>query len=303
MSSITVFREIWNDRQGKTASDGTRTYKRSFIVETDDAQISGDQIRFYVACPKPGDVYISSAGAFDPWAFCTDITIDPGGSPRHWKVVASYTTASKSSPGTSPSGAPGQSPGGADRQDNPLLRPPEVSFGSREYQEVVREDVDGLAIKNSAGAPFDPPPEKPKAILTMTVSRHFATINPLSIEIYEDAINSVDWLIFPARTVRCARLTAAGVFEAGYYFWKTTGEFEYKSAGWRRRIMDAGWYYLVGGNKTLFMDKFGRPLSTPGLLDGAGGKLADGAAANYLSFKFHPEQDFRQINFFGELGS
>ena len=190
--------------------------------------------------------------------------------------------------------------GGANPQliENPLLRPAEVSIYTVKQMMVATRDNAGQLIRNSAGAPFDPPAEYEDVRLGIDIVRNQLRFNASLIGAFVGAINSTAWLSFPAKTVRCMDITAKRSFENGFFFWVVTYKFEYKSDKWNPvYVLDQGAYATdIDGNPIRILDKYGNPMPK-GLLDNNGNQLDFDADPVFIPFDLYGEADFADLGF------
>lgn len=297
--------ESYEDRDCSAELQGERTYRRKLWASTSSALIGQLEVRFANSVPRLGDAYVSASGAFDSAAYCKRVSVrQRNESPYEWAIEAEYSTipttntpgGSSQSPGSGPGAAPGES------EMHPLSRPAEVRWGRREVVRVAEAALlpagNLEAVRNSAGQPFDPPPEKEEVRRTLTVVRNQASYDPVGTLLYENAINLKAWLGFEKETVLCKGITADRQHEKGVFFQRVTYEFEINRRTWTKKILDAGYYELVAGELKLIRDKFGNPLSSPALLDGTGLKLPDGDDPVYLEFDLYDLADFSLLGLF-----
>lgn len=332
MPSITEVREVYDGRRGRIAGSGDRSVSRSFVVTADSGLIAeGDILAAsdgHTSIPKWGAPYIGPAGVATNLVV-TEIECRPEKSPLVWRVDVSYSnkldrekaggdggagggggeggSIADQLSGGGPSGGTGGGPpngggnGGANPQliENPLLRPAEVSINSVKQMMVLRKDKNGNLIANSAGAPFDPPLEYEDIRLGIDIIRNQRFFDAGVIGAFVGAINSKAWLSFPAKTVRCADITAKRAFENGFFYWVASYKFEYKSDKWNPvKVLNAGAYHIApdGGGKLRFQDKLGNYLPK-GLLNRGGHALDEGEDPDFLDFDVYEEADFADLGF------
>src|SRR5262249_40989068 len=156
--------EIWNGRDGDADDKGQRRYSRIFQVRTNDARDGSLVVRLGIdpvtllAVPQPFSTYVDLNGNFDLGAWCTHVRPrqDPE-DPFTWEVRCEYDSLA------------------ADQQfsdQNPLNRPPRISWGFTQFQIVAEQDANGKVYVNSAGERFDPPPMIDDTRLVCTIERN-----------------------------------------------------------------------------------------------------------------------------------
>lgn len=283
--------------------------------------------------PRMYEHYQAPDGSYDFTLRVDDLKAVPNKAHDLWEVTARYATKLRrdagsagglgSGGGTPPPPGGGGEPapipgldipwaggagGGPDGQggtlslqDNPLLRPPEISFYAVKRRIVADKQMAGLdegkAIKNSAGAPFDPPLEREETALGLTITRNQAAFLAGTIRTYIDTVNLGSWRGQQPRTCRMVDIQAQQAIEGATFFWRVTYKIEIAPAGktWVKEVLDQGTYYLASGKKVSFIDDRGRHVGK-GLLNGSGGKLPDGDAPVYLSAYLFDETDWSGLN-------
>ena len=335
MSAIIEVREVLDGSALSQSRDGSRSRTRTYLVETDgtasmdDVTSASDGI---TSIPAWGDPYISPTGTLDASIVATEKRVSSR-APTIYRVEVIYdsqvTNAGSSSVpagGTAQFGAGGlDSLAGTDGADgsgegdlaqdggeagggatppapptfipNPLLRPPEISWGTRAEAAVAEEDKDGEPITNSAGIPFDPPLEVEERIAVLTVVKNMARYNGIQMLEYIGRTNHARWLNQPAGKWRLADANADVVIEEGIAFWKVRLVFEYRAKGWKRRVLDAGYMQLndAGDGWTYCTDELGNRVSRPVPLDGFGYQADPNDPAHYITFNLLDEANFANL--------
>lgn len=335
MATITEVREVYDGRRGRITGDGERSVSRSFVVTVDTGLITEAEILSAsdgtTSIPKWGNPYIGEAGNATALVV-TEIECRPEKSPLVWRVDVSYSSKldrkqgggdggagngggeggsiadqlSGGGPdgggGGQPNGGGGGGGGGGGNNpqliENPLLRPAEVSIYTVKQTMVMTRDNAGALIRNSAGAPFDPPAEYEDVRLGIDIVRNQLRFNASLIGAFVGAINSTAWLSFPAKTVRCMDISAKRSFENGFFYWVATYKFEYKSDKWNPvYVLDQGAYATdIDGNPIRILDKYGNPMPK-GLLDNNGNQLDFDADPVFIPFDLYGEADFADLGF------
>jgi hypothetical protein len=178
---------------------------------------------------------------------------------------------------------------------NPLNRPAIIDMGGSELEEVQLKDLNDAAIVNSSKELYDAIPPRPiRGATEFTITKNEAT-NPMQrIEDYSNTVNNAIWHGEPIDTVRIGIIKAHKKQEqvngATIVYWEVTYPFFRRKDGWRLKILDRGWSILQSGIRVKYCDEMGREPTQPILLDGSGGKLAEGSPA-----VFYPSAGYLQL--------
>lgn len=322
-----VVRELYDGRDGEESVD-SRDFVRIWSVQQTDGgnPASINEVLDARGIPSRGDPYVgATVSDNDAGLACIGVRARHNKSPKLFLVEARYSSNrwgnTFPSEGTSSTGTGGgddgdetgeQIPpgfGGGDtgqgpasespvQIDDPLLRPSVVRYGMAKRTEILIEDKNGVKIKNSANAAFDPPVEIERARLAMYVTQNRALFDPNVIETYHMAVNSKKWARGEPKTWRCEDINAERAFEEGKFYWKVSFMFVRNRDKWNpRKILDAGAYYLSGTTQMRFADGVGGWL-TRGLLNGGGERLGAASSPVYLDFDVHEELDFNALKLF-----
>lgn len=268
--SVTFVRVLKRGRSGtRELGGGKRTYTQVFLVGT-DSPLDGSQIARTAIDPKggpvipqPGTFYVAG-NEFDLGCFIKSVEAhEVGETGMLWEVSVT---------------ADSEMPDPPRDQENPLDRPPEVSWSFAQFQRVAEKDMAGNAILNSAGQPFDPPIQVDDSRPVCDIERNEDTFDPNIVFAYKDAINS-DALDIGGLTVlpgqaKMSNIGARRQFENSQYYWKVNYQIQVKADGWALSILDQGWYKTGNNGKpTPCLDDQGNEVTSPVLLDGNGGQL------------------------------
>jgi hypothetical protein len=288
---------------GSVDIKGQREYTRNFLVEmallsdsppaTWGAGFSPTILRYD---PHPGD----------PQALAVSLDCSPEGDDIGFYTVAIKYTTKPFDEGNS-SGDPKMT----DQSVAPPDRPWVINFGATHGTRLLTKDViTGDPVANSAGQPFDPPPEIPSSNLTITVTAYkdFSTFDPVAkVLVYQDAINDANLLmavspattaVFPAKTLRCNEYKVGSHSENNQTFWQVDLTLEFKPTGWNPiSLLDAGNYYIKSMSlpPQPMLDLQGNPANGPMPLDGSGHPLNAGATLVYKDFSGYLQQNFATI--------
>jgi len=197
--------------------------------------------------------------------------------------------------------------------DNPLERLPDISIDTQSILIAARGEVNSSgtitkAINNTANEPFDPHPEEEVEILAINITRWaIANFSMLTYYKYQNAVNESTWTFGDLSVPEGDAKIRLRIGKREFWRHPVTGvSYSYRQydfevlvspIGWDIELLDWGSAYLDGGVLKKFVnypaDGDGNEF---GKLDGAGGKLADGAAPVFLTFKNKKRVDFGALN-------
>jgi hypothetical protein len=179
-----------------------------------------------------------------------------------------------------------------EQDENPLIRPADINWGSVYYERAFEVDANGDAVLNSAGDPFDPPPTQPVVRLQCTIERNVATHNPTTAFAYINTVNNGNVTIagvsVTAGQALMVDFSATSQREAGTVYARQRFVIEF-APSFVREILDAGYYQLTGGDKLPILDDNGDPFTEPQLLDGSGEVTT---TPTFLAFDAHTATNF-----------
>jgi hypothetical protein len=187
------------------------------------------------------------------------------------------------------------------RNQNPLLRPAILTFGSERFQRALLRDINGTDILNSAGDPFESGVMKDDFRPTFTITKNVATFDIPTWRDATNAINSSTFLGFDAETVRLVNYTGQEQYENGQDFFTAVGTFHVASdyeGDWNAHVLDCGYNEKVGGEFHPIEYQGGHLPGVTPRLNGAGVALTPGDASHYLTFYLYNRYDFNSLGFF-----
>lgn len=191
--------------------------------------------------------------------------------------------------------------GGTIGQDSdPLKDLPEVQVFTSEELEYVTQDLDGVALINSAGVPFDPLPIR-RALFGVRVTRNVASVNVINRQQYLYARNTKEFNGIPPLKCLCTGFSANKTARNGTEYWEESFEFTIKTwgQGFKTQVLDSGHQSIKvqNGKSILYENKDanGNTFSRPQLLDGTGKILSSGGTPVYIPFRTIPDADFNNI--------
>lgn len=255
---------------------GTRTYTRGFTLES-TLQSEGP----YTVGSHPNLPQIGDAHNEDPDAYCFEVSITQKTPWKLWTYTAQYSTDKE-------------------LNRNPLFDPAIITWDGENFEEVAFEDRNGNAILNSAGDPFEN--------LMRERSRRVATVvkNVLGVPSWvieqENAVNSAafvldGYLINPGLAMLAQPKISEWKKRNTYNYRTITFQIKLNRDGWALRPLDAGFSYIIGGQKRRAVNGDGTDPTTPICLNGSGGILTNPtpATAVFGSFDVYPAYDFNLL--------
>ena len=195
------------------------------------------------------------------------------------------------------------------KQDNPLAKPPRVSWGHTQFQKIVEQAylvTNGTkagslsSVCNSAGIPFDPPPEVDASRLSLSIIYNLAQV-PTWVLDYQDAVNqnslSIEGVSFNARTLKCNVTVGEWQVENDVTYRQVTLQLQARQETWDLQLVDRGYQQLVNTNiLEPLTDDDGNRFDKPQLLNGSGGKLVQNGTPVYRTYRYYTEKDYSQLN-------
>lgn len=233
--------------------------------------------------PLIGSLY-SVGNDFDFSAFCHDISFEQNPQRlKEWTATAHYKTLDDQ----------GQQ---EDVQStNPLTRPIHYRIEHEHWTRVVEKDKDGVAIKNSAGVPFDTGVELDDSYMVLIAEKNFSTLQQI-IDLNTNFAMKVNNDPFKGGQIRewlCRPIASSDIqYENGVAFYRATFHLAYKPGKWDVDILDRGFSELNGGVLRDILDKNKQPITEPWPLNGAGVKLPEGSPLVFVTKRLRGEAAF-----------
>jgi len=230
-------------------------------------------------------------------------------SPFKWVITAKYSSVPLS-----------QQQQQQQQTISPIDWPAKISWKTNKYQKAITKDINGNAIVNSAGDPFDPPKEIPRSRWVVTITKNVLQV-PAAVLLYADGVNSTQFIVQGiAVPTGAAKVQDISVSEqqAGYdangntvLYYVFTWSFEMEllnfrkngsSAGWQLQPLDQG-YRCKDPNdasKRINITTNDVPkqlISSPALLDGNGNQVANPSTSSgvFLAFDVFLKFDFNSF--------
>lgn len=303
--AVVSVEQLFEGRSGSDNLERKRDYVQTWEVLTDDDQDDATVAGGTALLPRNGESHPN-----DPWAVM--VAIDPvqdSASPRRWIVTCRFSSSvptdqqrealTYDSSGV-PSENAGYSTGGGtggggnqmSREDNPLDRPAQISMTWEKASEVLRRDQAGVAIKNSAGDPFDPPPMVERSYPVLTIKKNIPlTSDFLKIENqvdYQEAINSDTPWGRTEGTLTFSDIEYSSEIENGIAYAAASLRIRVRWQGWDLELVDAGHREsAANGGRWFGKDpETGATPDAPRMLDGAGAELPQGDPLEVLTFQW-----------------
>ena len=282
-------------RSASWSIEGGRSYQRKFRVAS-NSQNDGPAVALSALGMKYGDRYNPAYNVHeaDLFAYAGSYTVEQEGEDGlDWVVTITYGWYDALTSG-----------GGPDQ--NPLLMPIEVSWNLRDHELVLEQDINGNAVLNTAGDPFDPPLviDDPRLVMTVVRNEPIFTVN--YVLQYRNAINSTPFAGFQPYYCKVLNIQSRSQFHQliGYYY-QTTYEFEFLSPkvndngmGYRKSILNQGMRALsVVTGKPYHITLHGQPINSPMLLRKSGILANPGDPPYFLTIQAYPELDFSIFGF------
>lgn len=129
--------------------------------------------------------------------------------------------------------------------ENPLNRPPEVTFRNDITQEEVAIDINDRRIVNSANRLFDPSPLRDVSRYTWVVTRNQGQLDVTALYGLNNTLNSaavtIGNKVHDPGTLKLTISTNGYQYDGTIGFWPITYEFQYDPLGWQPKIINRGW--------------------------------------------------------------
>lgn len=185
----------------------------------------------------------------------------------------------------------------ADQEENPLNRPPEVSWDYQTLPFIITKTVDDepLPIENTAGEPYSPGIEVEEVVLVLHVTRNEANFSASTALAYGNTVNSSTFYGADAGKAKLLYPRAQRVVENDLTYWRVSYEVHFREAGWKFVSINQGRSYLkTAGDKstkTKILDADGFDVPDPVKLN-ANGTLWTSGAEYYNEFTIYRSKSF-----------
>jgi len=305
---IAQVKEVWSGRVGSINEQGTRRYRRVFMVRL--TNITADALEATATSLIPGlfTTYQAPNGAKDLGATCRSITPEQlEEDPFWWKVVCEYSnerTQQRMADNPHDFNQQGQQQTGDAKETNPLLRAPQVVWDQGSYVMAMEKDAAGNAVVSTNSEPFDPPLEEEIIYSILRVSRNEAMSPAGIVDTFvnktNDAAVTLCGKACGAETALCRRLGGESQVEQGAFFWKVNYEIWINALGWDYTKLAVGTYTLDGNKKKIRIKdpKTEAFITSPVPLTAAGLELdlnQNPIPYAYVTFKRYATADFTDL--------
>jgi len=269
--AISSVNEIWNGRTSSAEAGGqggsgvNRTYTRVFRVITDDAELEAQNVMLAPGIPVLTEPYKTTTER-DEACLCRSINASHEQDDwKVWQVVCEYSSASDAgdpakeiskSSGRGGTGEAGAKDSG--KESKPTDAPAKFSVTFEKYLKVIRQDVLGNAIQNSAREPLDPPAEVEELRPVITIEQKVAEFDPAAPENRSVVNNGAVMTkigLFAHGTLRQVGINYEEGFENGRVFFTVTRTFHYNPRGWKTILLDYGFRELQADGSTKLITK------------------------------------------------
>ena len=312
MAIVGIAQEMPEQRRSAFLQNNRRQYFRRYLVRTDSKYDGPWLVSNAVGLPAPYAQY-QTITEFDPSARV--IRREPTQSPKNWMiwyVDVEYDTEYERKDG------------------NPFLEPPKIEFDFEPYREPLpgkpvqtvtsysSNDQTvvthwGGGITNSAGEPFNPPPEREAARPVVTFTRNEPAFSTAIAIMFIDSVNRDAWNNLEPRQallkgikahLEVRKTTTFGQQDIPYF--PVTYTFALKRETWDLQILNIGSYYLA---QAAVFDADGNVTNAPAkltdtddsgakkqvLLKADGTKVTDGIPT-FRRFRVYKETSFAALN-------
>jgi hypothetical protein len=303
--SILWVHEALSSGSGVGEHDGGNSYTRVFDVLTDDFDDNAITVSAAtdpstgLAIPSPYD-YFDKGNDTDYQSVVTRIS--PERDARYallWHVTVEYTViAANTSDGKWPSGVL-----------NIIYRLPEIRIWGIAIAELMEKDINGNPIANSAGMPFDPPPEDVRYIKAIEITTWIRTYNLAAWAPYEDSTNATSvWGCDPETVLMVGPPSGTRKVDRVGTYYEIKAEFHWDPKGWDIEREDRGRVQLANDHGTApspsdpatgtvpITDNAGIAVNEEVPLDGNGRKLVFGQARVYKKYTIKGPADWTALS-------
>lgn len=237
-------------REGTIDVNGVKTYTVIFKVQTNDKRDGAAIVRVAPGIPSIGDTY-SIGNDTDPTAVVIDKQVNQvQGCPFEWEVTVICSNDME------------VDPAGFVYQDNPLAKPPDISYGIQtrrilvpgRFNNPIGPPADkgwqaGIYAPN--GDLFEPQPETEIDEPIWTFKRNVATVSGPVMMALNNCVNADPFQGAEPRQLRLKIPTAVRQWHKSIgYYWEVTYTLIYRWETWDIQILNQGYYYWSGGKPT-----------------------------------------------------
>jgi hypothetical protein len=251
----------------------------------------------YYSTPTESDPYAlaqtANAQPYDVEQFCWDVTYTYSTRPIDTGSIAN-PTAGTTPPGLGSSPSPPSSPTPPAEQ-SPSVRPWQIHFGVDNVQQAAPSvDRIGQNVRASNGQPYTGLQyDVALPYFELTIPR--LTADRSKRAFYMNTTNNDNFFGYLPGSLRVGDYDIQTQFEQQWgYYYEIKLKF-YERDAHTTKVLDEGSYWKDGVDLKKNADKWSNPIDGSVLLDGFGGKLADGAAPVTKTFWFYQSTTFANI--------
>lgn len=205
-----------------------------------------------------------------------------------WRAIATYSTEPLA-----------QSERERSDEPNPINRNVKISWNTVTYDKAIVSDINNKGVVNSAGDYYDPPPSVPWERVAFHFRKNYSSPQTWVLS-YCNSVNNSDISILGIKILASnARFSQPNGSEEqeenGVIYYETSWDIEADVETWQLEILDEGLRKLdASGDQVAITDANGNDITSPVLLDGTGGQLANPSLDNavFNVHKVYYEKDY-----------
>jgi hypothetical protein len=293
--------ELFEGRTGQWTTDQGRSYNRVFRIITNNV-FDGPNVAIQAVGINRGDQYIplgsDSQLEVDTNAYAHTMSAAPEeGDALGWIVTVEYGPYSALWAGGGP-------------KQNPLFQPIDVKWSMRSQEKACDIDINGNAVINTAGDPYDPPLMRDEPRPVLSIVRNEGTWNQSLQVQYFQAVASDPFAGYQPLMSRVLDISSESKFhqDAGWYY-QASYEFEFRPPlsssngqnGYRDTVINQGMRVFATANNPASKYHYtlkGVPVTEPVLINKDGTVNAGGMQAPYYNiYQTRPELPFAVFQF------
>jgi hypothetical protein len=301
------------------SADMVRQFERKFRVMARYATLGPTAVCSCPGVPWPYSAYIPGrAGEYDLLARVVRISADREKATdfRAWIVTVGYSTAMPEG-GPIPAGLVDLGSVLKGAQNNPWDEPPHLEWDPETETKTPLADLDQKPFRNSAGQLIYPAPVVEEGVAVLVISRNmrFTTLEACRahIERFSYVVNFNAFLGALRGQILCLPPKAVEMYRGPLRYWRFTYRLKFKKREsalvtwlqsiypydtWQPKMLDAGQFekresWLGFSDALVPIIKGGAAVNYPVPLKD--GKEAPVGTANWLNFKYYPEEDFSDL--------
>lgn len=199
-------------RTATTDDKGVTKSERVYLFTVDSPAYTEFDIGTHASCPR-----IGYAHPDNPGLFARNITITNYEPYAGWQVAVGYSNESE-------------------LRENPLDDPAVITFDDEQYQKPITKDLDGKAIVNTAGDPYDPPPMIDDGRISVTITKNLPDIPTWWLS-YKDVVNSDTFTVRGLSvSPRLAKIQRRSISD-----WKYRNDIRYLEVSLTIHLDEDGW--------------------------------------------------------------